>query len=165
MIWGKTYVQSSNHCQEIRVFSFRLGQRFSFNTTKYNFIHFVNCHLPIVICFQCCCALALINFLAGSELNDIIEPMQSLETIFSGSYLKGIVTLSSVNHLKWALLKITAIAGNGVVPNITPDEASLHASALSSWNLLLTLLSPYDVYKLMSSNEEHCCLLPWVIIN
>lgn len=54
------------------------------------------CHVNVLFFFhflQCCSALGLISFLAGSELNDIVEPMQSLESIFSGSYLKGVLTL------------------------------------------------------------------------
>lgn len=90
---------------------------------------------------KCCCALGLISFLAGSELNDIVEPMQSLESIFSGSYLKG----------------------NGAVPIISSEEANLHAAALSSWSLLLTLLSPGDVYTFMSSTQDnHTEYLPQI---
>ena len=46
------------------------------------------------------------------------------------------------------------------MPNITAEEANLHAAALSSWNLLLTLLSPSDVYTFMSSNQNHSDTLP-----
>jgi hypothetical protein len=75
--------------------------------------------------FQCCWALALLQFLSNGELADIIDTMQVFEEIYSGSYLKG----------------------NGSVPTVPTEEAQLHASALASWALLLTLLAPGDVYS------------------
>lgn len=44
--------------------------------------------------------------------------------------------------------------GNGAVPTISPEEANLHAAALSSWSLLLTLLNPGDIYSFMYSTES-----------
>lgn len=83
---------------------------------------------------KCCSALALIGFLADGDNTDIIQPMQNLEAIFSGSYLKG----------------------NGVVPNVGVEDQALHASALSAWSLLLTLSSPYDVYHAMTNTSYNC---------
>jgi len=63
---------------------------------------------------------------------DVVQLMESFETVFAGSYLKG----------------------NGTVPVVSADLASLHAAALSAWNLLLTLMAPYDIYVLMSEDSE-----------
>lgn len=62
---------------------------------------------------------------------DVIQLMQSLETIFSGSYMKG----------------------NGTVPVVSAEFSSLHAAALSAWSLLLTLMAPGDIYFLMSEDS------------
>ena len=82
--------------------------------------------------FQCCWALGLCSFLSGGEMADVEQLMESFETVFAGSYLKG----------------------NGTVPVVSADLASLHAAALSAWNLLLTLMAPYDIYVLMSEDSE-----------
>lgn len=82
--------------------------------------------------FQCCWALGLCSFLSGGEMADVIHLMQSLETIFSGSYLKG----------------------NGTIPVVSAELSSLHAAALSAWSLLLTLMAPSDTYMLMSENSD-----------
>jgi len=47
------------------------------------------CQLNIWLLFQCCTALAFINFFADVDSAEISEPMQTLESIFNGSYLKG----------------------------------------------------------------------------
>jgi len=62
---------------------------------------------------------------------DVIQLMQSLETIFSGSYLKG----------------------NRTVPVVSAELSSLHAAALSAWSLLLTLMTPRNIYMLMSEDN------------
>lgn len=69
------------------------------------------------------------QFLCGNDVTDTFEITQLLSTIFSGSYLKG----------------------NGVAPTISADTAALHAAAISSWTLLLTVMAPGDIYNLMSS--------------
>ncbi|KAF4520348.1 hypothetical protein B566_EDAN009870 [Ephemera danica] len=74
---------------------------------------------------KCCWSLALLQFLSGGELVEVTDTMQVLEEIYSGSYFKG----------------------NGTVPTVPAEEAQLHASALASWSLLLTLLTPGDVYS------------------
>lgn len=71
-------------------------------------------------------------FLAGGEMGDVLSLMQLFETIFSGSYLKG----------------------DRSVPNITAELATLHSAAISAWTLLFTLMSPGDVYSMMSTNLE-----------
>ncbi|CAG2062233.1 unnamed protein product, partial [Timema podura] len=81
---------------------------------------------------KCCWALGLCSFLAGGEMADVVQLMHSLENIFSSSYLKG----------------------NGTVPLVTADQALLHAAALSAWSLLLTLMSPGDIYILMSDDSD-----------
>ncbi|XP_021919874.1 interferon-related developmental regulator 2 [Zootermopsis nevadensis] len=81
---------------------------------------------------KCCWALGLCSFLSGGEMADVIHLMQSLETIFSGSYLKG----------------------NGTIPVVSAELSSLHAAALSAWSLLLTLMAPSDTYMLMSENSD-----------
>nr|CAD7445635.1 unnamed protein product [Timema bartmani] len=81
---------------------------------------------------KCCWALGLCSFLAGGEMADVVQLMHSLENIFSASYLKG----------------------NGTVPLVTADQALLHAAALSAWSLLLTLMSPGDIYILMSDDSD-----------
>lgn len=65
-------------------------------------------------------------------MGDVLSLMQTLEGVFSGSYLKG----------------------DGSVPNITPELAMLHAAAISSWTLLFTLMSPGDVYNMMGTTYE-----------
>lgn len=81
---------------------------------------------------KCCWALGMCSFLAGGEMADIVQLMQSLETIYCGSYLKG----------------------NGNVPMLSAETANLHAAALSAWSLLLTLISPGDVYMLLSDERD-----------
>uniref|UniRef100_A0A0A9XFE8 Interferon-related developmental regulator 1 n=1 Tax=Lygus hesperus TaxID=30085 RepID=A0A0A9XFE8_LYGHE len=65
---------------------------------------------------KCCWALGLLSFLANVE--DIGEPMATLEGVFSASYHKG----------------------DGAVPSIAPELAPLHYAALSAWSLLLTVI-------------------------
>lgn len=81
---------------------------------------------------KCCWALGLCCFLSGGEMADVVQLMESFETVFSGSYLKG----------------------NGTVPVVSAELASLHAAALSAWNLLLTLMAPCDIYELMSEDSD-----------
>lgn len=65
-------------------------------------------------------------------MGDVLNLMQTLETVFSASYLKG----------------------DGSVPNITSELAILHAAAISSWTLLFTLMSPGDVYNMLGTTYE-----------
>ncbi|KAJ3642161.1 hypothetical protein Zmor_024970 [Zophobas morio] len=78
---------------------------------------------------KCCHALGMMGFLSGSQLGDVLSLMQNLETIFSGSYLKG----------------------DGSIPNITSEVANLHAAALSAWTLLLTNMPPGSLTDLIDT--------------
>lgn len=64
---------------------------------------------------------------------DALELMQQLQQIFSGSYLKG----------------------DSSAPNVSAEIAALHASALSAWALLFTLMSPNDVYSIFGSSNRN----------
>lgn len=79
-----------------------------------------------------CLSLALMQFLSGEDnVGDTIILCQMFEGIFSGSYLKGDSTPSSA----------------------TQDAATLHAAALGSWALLLTLIPPSDVVSLIQTKQ------------
>lgn len=80
---------------------------------------------------KCVSALALLNFLGGDDIGDVITLMQQLEGIFSGSYLKGEKTPSAV----------------------VADAGALHSAALSAWGLLLTLIPSGDFCSLMANNS------------
>ncbi|XP_046145172.1 interferon-related developmental regulator 1 [Osmia bicornis bicornis] len=82
---------------------------------------------------ECCWALSMNQFLSGNDAADTIEIVQLLSNIFSGSYLKG----------------------NGALANITTEVAALHAAAISSWTLLLTVMAPADIYNLLTSNKTN----------
>ncbi|KYN37802.1 Interferon-related developmental regulator 1 [Trachymyrmex septentrionalis] len=82
---------------------------------------------------ECCWALAMNQFLSGNDTTDTMEIAQLLSSIFSGSYLKG----------------------NGAIANISPDVAALHVAAISSWTLLLTVLSSADIYNLLASGRTN----------
>lgn len=73
------------------------------------------------------------QFLSGSDAVDTIEVIQLLANIFAGSYLKG----------------------NGATASVTSDTAALHASAITSWTLLLTLMPPSEIYNLFSSDRSN----------
>ena len=62
-------------------------------------------------------SLGLCCFIAANGAESVDKIMDCYHSIFSGSYFKG----------------------NGVLPNLTPQTTSLHASALSAWTLLLTI--------------------------
>lgn len=81
---------------------------------------------------KCCTSLALITYLSGGEMGDVLDLMQQFQVIFSGSYLKG----------------------DGAMPNVNGDLAGLHAAALSAWTLLFTLMSPGDVYTMIGNGTN-----------
>ncbi|CAH1982061.1 unnamed protein product [Acanthoscelides obtectus] len=81
---------------------------------------------------KCCTALSNMTFLSGCEIGDVIHLMQQLESIFSASYLKG----------------------DGSVPIVSAEMAVLHAAAISSWSLLLTLVNPADIDAVVNSNAK-----------
>jgi hypothetical protein len=80
---------------------------------------------------KCCQSLALLNFLGGSDVGDLIILLQVFETIFSGSYLKGDNSPSAASV----------------------ESAIVHASALASWGLLLTLIPSGDVVSLIETKQ------------
>ncbi|XP_012270780.1 interferon-related developmental regulator 1 [Orussus abietinus] len=82
---------------------------------------------------ECCWALSMNQFLIGNDATDTIEIVQMLSTIFAGSYLKG----------------------NGAAATVSADMAALHAAALSSWTLLLTIMTPADIYNLLASDRTN----------
>lgn len=73
------------------------------------------------------------QFLSGNDAADTVEIVQLLSSIFSGSYLKG----------------------NGAIANISTDVAALHAAAISSWTLLLTVMASADIYNLLASDRTN----------
>lgn len=79
----------------------------------------------------CCTALALLNFLNGDDIGDVIEAMQQFEQIFAGSYLKGDKTS----------------------PAVSDDAAQLHVAALGGWGLLATLIPPGDFCSYMNNSN------------
>lgn len=82
---------------------------------------------------ECCWALSMNQFLSGNDVTDTLEIIQLLSGIFSGSYLKG----------------------NGTIATIATDVAALHAAAISSWTLLLTIMTPADIYNLLASDRSN----------
>lgn len=66
-------------------------------------------------------------------MGEVVNLMSEMQTVFSGSYLKGDGNLQT---------------------SISVEHAALHAAALSSWSLLLTLMSPGDVYQLLGSENR-----------
>ncbi|KOX78974.1 Interferon-related developmental regulator 1, partial [Melipona quadrifasciata] len=82
---------------------------------------------------ECCWALSMNQFLSGNDATATIEIMQLLSSIFSGSYLKG----------------------NGAIATISSEVAALHAAAISSWTLLLTVMAPADIYNLLASDRTN----------
>lgn len=79
-----------------------------------------------------CLSLGLMQFLSGEDnVGDTILLCQTFESIFSASYLKGDSSPSSA----------------------TQDLATLHAAALGSWALLLTLVPPSDIVSLFQTKQ------------
>ncbi|KAI4503837.1 hypothetical protein M0802_001240 [Mischocyttarus mexicanus] len=82
---------------------------------------------------ECCWALSMNQFFSGNDAADTLDIVQLLSSIFSGSYLKG----------------------NGTIAAISADVAALHAAAISSWTLLLTVMNPADIYNLLASDKSN----------
>ena len=72
------------------------------------------------------------HFFSGYEESDAVEINQVLTSIFAESYVKD----------------------NGALATVAADRAALHAAAISSWTLLLTLMQPPAVYKIFGSNQS-----------
>lgn len=73
------------------------------------------------------------QFLSGNDVIDTVEIRSLLSNIFSGSYLKG----------------------NGAVATVTAETAALHAAAISSWTLLLTIMAPSEIFNSFSSSSSN----------
>jgi len=83
---------------------------------------------------KCYAAVGLMTFLEEEEGSPVIkELLHQFEIVFAGSYLKG----------------------DGSIPNVSVEDAKLHAAAISAWSLLATLLLPFDVYNSMNSNNTN----------
>lgn len=80
---------------------------------------------------KCCHSLALLHFLGGDDVGDLIILCQMFEGLFSGSYLKGDSSPSTA----------------------TSDAGNLHAAALGAWGLLLTLIPSGDVVSLIETKQ------------
>lgn len=78
------------------------------------------------------------QFLSGNNVTDTMEIAHLLSSIFAGSYLKE----------------------NGAIANISTDVAALHVAALSSWTLLMTAMTPADIYNLLASEEKNNSHMP-----
>lgn len=82
---------------------------------------------------KCCTALGLLNFFGSVDSGDVLILMQFFEGIFSGSYLKG---------------------DDKTPISVSADAGTLHAEALSSWGLLLTMIPPGDFVSWMTSGQS-----------
>lgn len=71
-------------------------------------------------------AVAGLAFLGGGEMAEVVAVMEVLEGVFAASYCKK----------------------DGSAPSPPPEAQALHCSALSSWSLLLTLLTSGEVHRL-----------------
>jgi hypothetical protein len=78
-----------------------------------------------------CQSLALLHFLGGDDIGDLINLAHTFEGIFAGSYLKGDSTPSSA----------------------TAKVGTFHAAALGAWALLLTLIPGGDVISLVETKK------------
>jgi len=74
-------------------------------------------------------SLAGLCFLGGGEMAEVVSTMQVLESVFSASYSKK----------------------DGTIPAPSADLQALHCAALSSWSLLLTLLTSGDVFRIATT--------------
>ncbi|XP_060666231.1 interferon-related developmental regulator 2 [Drosophila nasuta] len=82
---------------------------------------------------KCCTALGLLNFLDCEDVGELVQLMQFFETIFAGSYLRG---------------------DDKTPISVTAEAGTLHAEALSSWGLLLTLIPSGDFVSLMTTGQH-----------
>ncbi|KAH8306657.1 hypothetical protein KR044_005611, partial [Drosophila immigrans] len=82
---------------------------------------------------KCCTALGLLNFLDCEDVGELVQLMQFFETIFAASYLRG---------------------DDKTPISVTAEAGTLHAEALSSWGLLLTLIPSGDFVSLMTTGQH-----------
>jgi len=78
-------------------------------------------------------AVAGLAFLGGGEMAEVVAVMEVLEGVFAASYCKK----------------------DGSVPSPPAEAQALHCAALSSWALLLTLLTSGEVYRLAAAQVAH----------
>ncbi|CAH1782610.1 unnamed protein product [Owenia fusiformis] len=90
---------------------------------------------PLKARSNCAIALSMCSFIAGGEIEEIVKVMESFESIFKGSYLKG----------------------DGGAPMLSPEMSSLHEHVLSAWTLLVSI-APQSV--LDDIIEKHLPKLP-----
>nr|CAG4641088.1 EOG090X0ARF [Eulimnadia texana] len=79
---------------------------------------------------QCCTTLGLCSFLLGHDLVEVQQTMTAFENIFSASYPRG---------------------PEATLPSHSPEVLRLHSAALSSWSLLMTLLSARQIHAMANS--------------
>nr|CAG4638639.1 EOG090X0ARF [Cyclestheria hislopi] len=86
--------------------------------------------MPLSVRAECATTVGLCSFLAGNDLLEVNEIMLAMEAIFSSAGFRS-------------------SEGGGVMSS---EMAHLHSAALSSWTLLLTLLSPRQIYDLSQTH-------------
>ncbi|KAK3101194.1 hypothetical protein FSP39_001662 [Pinctada imbricata] len=84
---------------------------------------------------ECAIAVAICNFVACSDIDVVTKVLDALENVFRASYRKG----------------------DKSIPSHTPDTCKLHASALTGWNLLLSIAPSFLVMKRV---ESHIARMP-----
>lgn len=76
--------------------------------------------------------MAGLCFLGGDDIAEVVNTMEVLEGVFSASYCKK----------------------NGNVPTIGAEQQALHCATLSSWALLLTLLTAGDAFRMADEKVD-----------
>ena len=80
---------------------------------------------PVKARTECAMTLAISNFVSCTDISVVENTMAALENIFKGSYRKG----------------------DKSIPNHPPQVSKLHACALSSWSLLISIAPTFSVQK------------------
>lgn len=80
---------------------------------------------------QCCHSLALLHYMRGDDVNDLVVLCQLFEEIFSESYSKK----------------------DGLPTTISANAGTVHAAALNAWTLLLTIMPSDDVVWLIENEQ------------
>lgn len=84
---------------------------------------------------ECAIAVSMCAFIASMELENVVQVMTALESVFKLSFRKG----------------------DNTIPNNTPQVCSLHANAISAWSLLLSIAPQHLIDKMA---EEYLHRLP-----
>lgn len=79
---------------------------------------------------ECATTLGICTFVSVTDLEEVKTVMNTLESVFKASYLKG----------------------DGVAPTHTPEVTSLHCSALAAWSLLLSISPPGTVMEIVKTH-------------